>query len=408
MCSGAVDYYASWTNIGALGRAVFLLSLAAFASAASLRATDPLLPLIAVEYGVTTGAASAAVTAFALSYGLLQVVCGPLGDRYGRYRTIASAAFVSAFGSAACALAPSLNALIAARFVAGATIGAFIPLALAWIGDTVAYERRQPLLARFLVGQMAGVAFGTAAAGWLAEHFGWRAIFFAMAALLLLIALLLFTELGINPLTRRAGKPISVRESFRRMPGLLRQRRLQVLLGTAFVEGSLIFGALAFVAVHFQTRFGLGPGVAGTLVALYAAGGLVYAVLARRAVRRLGEQGLVLAGGAALAVGYLLLASSPWVALGTLGIAAVGAGFYMLHTTVQIHVTQVAPEERGSAVALFATFLFFGQASGVWLAARLVDTVGLAPVFVCAALGLALLAVLFRYAAFRYVLSGGT
>ena len=171
-----------------MGRAVFLLSLAAFASAASLRATDPLLPQIATDFGVTTGAASAAVTAFALSYGLLQVVCGPLGDRYGRYRTIAAAAFVSAFGSAACAIAPSLDALVAARFVSGATIGAFIPLALAWIGDTVAYEQRQPLLARFLVGQMAGVAFGNAAAGWLGEHFGWRTIFMALAVLLLFIA----------------------------------------------------------------------------------------------------------------------------------------------------------------------------------------------------------------------------
>ena len=75
-----------------MGRAVFLLSLAAFASAASLRATDPLLPQIAADFSVTTGAASAAITAFALSYGLLQVVCGPLGDRFGRYRTIAAAA----------------------------------------------------------------------------------------------------------------------------------------------------------------------------------------------------------------------------------------------------------------------------------------------------------------------------
>ena len=121
-----------------MNRAVFLLSLAAFASAASLRATDPLLPLIAHQYGVSTGAASGAVTAFALSYGLLQIVVGPVGDRFGRYRTIAAAALVSAFGSAACALAPSLDALVAARFVSGATIGAFIPLALAWIGDAVA------------------------------------------------------------------------------------------------------------------------------------------------------------------------------------------------------------------------------------------------------------------------------
>jgi len=379
-----------------------LLSLAAFASAASLRATDPLLPLIADEYGVTTGAASAAVTAFALSYGLLQVVCGPLGDRYGRYRTIAAAALVSAFGSAACAIAPSLDALIAARLVSGATIGAFIPLALAWIGDTVAYERRQLLLARFLVGQMAGVAFGTAAAGWLGEHFGWRAIFLALAALLLLIALLLFTELR-NPLVRGAGRG-SIRESFKRMPGLLAHPRLRVLLATGFTEGLFIFGALAFVAVYLQRRFGLGPGLAGTLVTAYAGGGLVYALLARRAVRSLGERGLVTLGGVALVAGYAGLALSSSVTMSTFCIAAVGAGFYMLHTTVQIHVTAVAPEERGSAVALFATFLFLGQASGVWLAAKVLDVAGLAPVFLAAAAGLALLAVLFRY----FLSGGGT
>jgi predicted MFS family arabinose efflux permease len=385
-----------------MGRAVFLLSLAAFASAASLRATDPLLPLIADEYGVTAGAASAALTAFALSYGLLQVVCGPLGDRYGRYRTIAVAALVSAFGSAACAIAPSLDALIAARFVSGATIGAFIPLALAWIGDTVAYERRQPLLARFLVGQMAGVAFGTAAAGWLGEHFGWRAIFFALAALLLVIALLLFIELG-NPLVRGTAQG-SVRESFRRMPALLVHKRLRVLLAAGFTEGVFIFGALAFVAVYLQRRFAIGPGLAGTLVAMYAAGGVIYALLARRAVRRLGERGLVTLGGSALVLGYVTLAFAPSAALATLGIAAVGAGFYMLHTTVQIHVTHVAPAERGSAVALFATFLFLGQASGVWLAARVLDAAGMAPVFLAAAAGLAVLAVLFRY----FLSSGGT
>jgi predicted MFS family arabinose efflux permease len=382
-----------------LGRAVFLLSLAAFASAASLRATDPLLPLIAAEYGATTGAASAAVTAFALSYGLLQVVCGPLGDRYGRYRTIAAAAFVSAFGSAACAIAPSLDTLIAARFVSGATIGAFIPLALAWIGDSVAYEQRQPLLARFLVGQMAGMAFGTAASGWLAEHFGWRAIFMALAVLLLLIAVLLFAELRGNPLARVGGaRPRSILGSFARM---LAHTRLRILLATGFTEGLLIFGPLAFVAAHFQSRFALGPGIAGTLVAVYAVGGVLYALLARRAVRRLGEQGLVTLGGIALVFGYGGLAIAQSALLATLCIAVVGAGFYMLHTTVQTNVTQVAPEERGSAVALFATFLFLGQASGVWLAARVVDAVGATSVFAFAAVGLAVLSFGFRRALVR-------
>ena len=385
-----------------MGRAVFLLSLAAFASAASLRATDPLLPQIAREYGVTMGAASGAVTAFALAYGLLQVLVGPLGDRFGRYRTIAAAALVSAAGSAACALAPTLDALVAARFVSGATVGAFIPLALAWIGDTVAYEKRQPVLARFLVGQMAGLAFGNAAAGWLGEHFGWRTIFHTLAALLLVIALLLFLQLRAQP-PAGAGRG-AMRRSFRRMPRLLANARLRKLFGTAYAEGLLISGPFAFIAVALQNGFAIGPGLSGTLVAAWAAGGLVYALLARRAVRRLGEQGMVTLGGAALALGYAGLALSGSLTLATLSIAIVGAGFYMFHTTVQIHITQVAPEDRGSAVALFATFLFLGQASGVWLAARVVDAAGVAPVFGCAALGLAALAAAFRY----FLSSGGT
>lgn len=381
---------------------MLLLSLAAFASAASLRATDPLLPLIADDFGVTTGAAAGAVTAFALAYGLLQVVCGPLGDRYGRYRTIAAAALVSAFGSAACAFAPTLEALVAARFVSGATIGAFIPLALAWIGDTVAYERRQLVLARFLVGQMVGMAFGVAAAGWLGEHLGWRSIFLALAVFLLLLAAAIFAELG-NPLVR-AVRRASIRESLGRMPKLVLERRLQALLATALAEGMLIFGAFAFVAVYLQRRYGVGPGLAGTLLAIYALGGLAYAVMARRAVRRLGERGLALVGGTALSLGYLVLAFAPVLAVAVLGIALVGTGFYMFHTTVQTNITQVAPEDRGSAVALFATALFLGQASGVWLAARVVDTAGMVPVFIAAATGLAVLAALFRY----FLSAGGT
>ncbi len=351
--------------------------------------------MIAAEYSVSTGAASAAVTAFALSYGLLQVVYGPLGDRFGRYALIAVATFVSAFGSLACALAPSLDTLVLARLVSGATMGAFIPLSLAWIGDTFAYERRQAVFAQFMVGQMIGIGLGTALSGWLAEHFGWRSIFVVMSALLLVIAALLALELRRNTATARAaGPPASIGESFARMPGLFARTRVLIALG--FTEGMLVFGALAFVAYSFQERFGFGPGVAGSLLAAYALGGLLYAFSAKRAVRRFGEIGLATLGGVTLAIGYGGLAIAPSAIIATLCVGAVGAGFYMFHTTVQTTVTKVAPEERGSAVALFAAFLFMGQASGVWLAARVVDAAGTGPVFAVAALGLLGLSLLLR------------
>lgn len=328
------------------------------------------------------------MTGFALAYGLLQVVCGPLGDRYGRYRTIAAAAFVSAFGSLACALAPDLQSLVAARFLAGATIGAFIPLSLAWIGDTFPYEQRQPLLARFLVGQMVGVGFGTALAGWLAEHFGWRAIFALLALVLAALAVFLAVE------ARRQAPPkmrAPMRQSFARMPRLVLRPFVRALLITGFVEGFLIFGALAFVALHFQRGFGAGPGAAGTLVALYALGGLGYAAVAPRALRAFGEVGLATVGGALLVIGYATLAFGPWLALAAAGLLLIGGGFYMLHTTVQTNLTLVSSEERGSAVALFATCLFGGQAAGLWVASKVIDAVGITPVFAGSTVGLAVL-----------------
>ena len=69
-------------------RAIALLALASFASAANLRVCDPLLPQMAAELDVTVGTAARSVTAFALSYGLFQVLVGPLSDARGRLNMV--------------------------------------------------------------------------------------------------------------------------------------------------------------------------------------------------------------------------------------------------------------------------------------------------------------------------------
>ena len=74
---------------------------------------------------------------------------------------ISSSLRVSACLSA-CALASSLPVLAGARFLTGVTSSAIIPLAMAWLGDNVSYERRQMMLARFLTGQTLGLMTGTA------------------------------------------------------------------------------------------------------------------------------------------------------------------------------------------------------------------------------------------------------
>ncbi len=379
-------------------RVVLLLALAGFASAASLRATDPLLVLIAAEYAITPGAAAAVITAFAISYGVFQVLHGPLGDRIGRIRVVCAASAISALGAVACALATSQGMLVAARFVSGITVGALIPVSMAWIADAVAYERRQAVLARFLIGHILGVAFGVSAAGALAALYGWRAIFWVLAGLFLLITVLLWRELQNNAAMHAARKeaPATLGAAFRNMAALVARPWVRVILVIVFIEGALFYGALSFVAYDLHSRHGVGLAASGALVSAFALGGLLYAMSAGRVVPMLGERGLVLGGGVLLGVAYLLLAFAPAAGVAVFALALAGTGIYMLHNTLQVNATQMAPETRGGAIALFAFCLFGGNSFGVWLAARVIDDSGTRPVFAAAGIGLALLALEFR------------
>ena len=129
-------------------RSIILLALAGFASQAMVRVTDSLLPQIAADFGTTVGEAAIVVAAYSLSHGSIQLVIGPFGDRFGKYRTIAVMCGLAAVLVAICGTVQSLPALAAARFASGAAAGWIIPLSIAYVGDVTPYARRQPILGR--------------------------------------------------------------------------------------------------------------------------------------------------------------------------------------------------------------------------------------------------------------------
>ena len=360
--------------------AITALALAALASGVSMRLADALLPRLAREFEVSLGQASQVVTVFAVAYGLAQLLFGPLGDRFGKYRVIGWSCAASALTALLCALAHSHDALMAARLLAGASSSAVIPLAMAWIGDVVAYERRQPVLARFLIGQITGFAIGVWAGGYAAEHLDWRTPFYGVAVLFALAAVLLQWV--------RRGLPASVVAPRPAAPGNLLQRTLgefgavlvrpwaRVVLVTVFFEGACLYGPFAFIAAHLHQRFDLPLSTVGALVMLFALGSMSYALGARLLIGRLGEVVLVRTGSVfmAAALGVLAFAPTWWWAMPAC--AVLGLGFYMMHNTLQTHATQMAPERRGAAVATFAASLFLGQSLGVGAAGLLVGVVG--------------------------------
>jgi YNFM family putative membrane transporter len=377
-------------------RAIVLLAVAGFASQSMVRSADSLLPQIASDLAVTVGAASIIVSAYTLMHGSMQLVIGPIGDRFGKYATITLMCALSALTVAACGLAGSLTTLTLARIAAGATASWIIPLGMAFIGDVVPYERRQQVLGRYLTGQISGQLFGQAAGGIVGDWLGWRAAFFIHAAIFALAALALFRELATNPTTRpagpRGGRSRGFAADYR---VVLANPFARFILVVSFMEFAFMFGAFAFVGADLHLRFGLSFTMVGLMVGFFGLGGLIYAGTVRQLVGWLGQAGLAMNGGFILGAAYLMLALAPvwWIA--PIAVTMIGLGFYMLHNTLQTNATQMSPEARGTAVGVFSAALYLGQTAGVAGFAPVVDRTGAPTVFVAAAILLPTLALWF-------------
>lgn len=377
-------------------RAIALLALAGFASQAMVRASDSLLPQIATDLSVTIGAASIIVTAYAITHGTVQLIIGPIGDRFGKFRSVAIACSICAVSVLACGLANSLMTLTLARLATGLTAAWIIPLGMAFVGDVVPYERRQQVLGRYLTGQITGQLFGQAAGGVIGDWLGWRAVFFLLAAFFAFAAIALFRELATNPSTTPEQHPDERSRGFvADYSVVLSNRWARTVIAAAVVEAALMWGAFAYVGADLHLRFSLSFTLIGLIVGTFAIGGLIYAASVHRLVGRFGQTGLSTFGGLLLGLAYLVLALAPvwWIA--PLAVVAVGLGFYMLHNTLQTNATQMSPQARGTAVALFSSALYIGQSLGVAGGSLLIDRAGGPAIFVIAALLLPVLGIWF-------------
>jgi YNFM family putative membrane transporter len=374
---------------GSATSAITLLAFAAFASQSMVRVSDSLLPQISADFGVSVGAASIVVTAYALAHGSVQLIAGPVGDRFGKYACVTVAAAISTVLVLLCGLAGSLPALVAARLACGLSAGWIIPLAMAFLGDVIPYERRQQVLGTFLSGQILGQLFGQAAGGVLGDLFGWRRVFFFLAALFAIATVALLVEFIRNPITHASHASATRSRGFiTDYATVLRSPWARQIIAMGFIESAFMFGAFAYVGADLHLRFGVSFAVVGLFVGAFAIGGLIYSLSVRGLVNRLGQIGLATRGGIMLALAYVTIAFTPRVSLAPFAITAIGLGFYMLHNTLQTNATQMSPEARGTAVAIFSSTLYLGQTLGVAINGIIFDRFTAVPVFVIAATGL--------------------
>lgn len=380
-------------------RRLRLLQLASLTSTVDRFAIAPLLVPIAASFDAPLAAAAGAAGGYFLAYGLMQVVWGVLSDRIGRVRVMRLALVGAVLGGVASVLAPTLAVLVVARVLTGACTAALIPAALVYVGDTWPAAVRQRPLSDLLAATALGTAVATAGAGLLADLAGWRVVLGATAA----GCAVLFLALRALPEPDGARTPSrGITDAvLRPLAAVAGNGWARLVLALAFVEGAVVLGVLTYLAPSLQAG-GSSAALAGLAAGGYGVGAVLFSRVVRRLVGRLGPAALAGVGGGFLVVAWMF----PLVTVHPVTVAAaglcLGGAWAFLHSTLQTWATEVVPQARATAVALFATLLFLGSSAGTALGAPFADAGRFAPLFAAALVASVPLALVAALARARY------
>ncbi len=333
-----------------------------FAQTLFTRVVDPVIPQIARDLSVDVKTAALLSTAYTLPYALTQPALGTIADFFGKTRLMNASLLIVSLAVLASALVSSFPLLVGMRVFAGALAGGIFPIGMALVGDLVPVEKRQVAIGRLLAVGLTGNVLGASLAGIIGDIAGWRGVFGTVGTFSVLVAIVAF--FAFRGFVRPKPKPIVPAVVAANFRGIFADPRAKVCFTSVFFEAIFVHGLFPFVALLL---IGIGHSsatAAGLLIGCFALGGVVYSLSVSTLVARITEPRLMIIGGAFGATGLVLIALQPSFSA-QIGVFAVfGFGFYLLHSCIQVHVTDLSQTARGAATSLHSTFFYTGQAVG--------------------------------------------
>jgi MFS transporter, DHA1 family, inner membrane transport protein len=333
-----------------------------FAQTLFTRAVDPVIPMIADDLTIDVKTAALLSTAYTFPYALVQPPLGVTGDFFGKTRLMNLCVLVVALSALVCAVATTFSLLVVMRIAAGLVAGGVFPVALALIGDLVPVHQRQVAIGRLLAVGLTGNLVGASIAGVIGDVFGWRGVFAILGSFGFIVAIAAFFAFpGVATPPPAPFHRVAVLANFR---SIFADPRAKVCFTSVFFEAVFIHGLFPYVALLLLAIGKTRASVAGLLIATFAVGGVLYSLSVPVLIARVRERHLMVAGGALAAAALVFIALHvPWI--WQIAIYAMfGFGFYLLHSCIQVHVTELSQTARGAAASLHSSFFYLGQAVG--------------------------------------------
>jgi predicted MFS family arabinose efflux permease len=359
-------------------RLILILGLSGFVVMADNWVVSPILPAIARSIGVSPVQAGLLISAYMIPFGLFQLVFGPLADRYGKRQVITFSMIFFTGGTALCGFGLGLLDLSLYRAITGVFAASVMPISLALIGDVVPMERRQQAIGTFMGISFLGQGLSMAVGGSIAYFVSWRGVFFVYAGFSVLSTLLLYF------VGRKAPSKKNPNSQFLSpYVDLIRNRRSLMVYLVVLVEGILIIGSFSYLGAYTEYLFKFNYLAIGLTLTAFGAGAVITGRLVGKIVPRIGRRNILSLGlvSAVIADAIFFVA---WIhpAVLILGVALLGIGFMLAHSSLLTIATEFAKAARGTAMSLVAFCFMGGGGVGTAIGGRVISSMGYAQFYI--------------------------
>ena len=266
----------------------------------------PAMPAMGSALGASAGAIEWTISGYLIGFSLGQLLWGPLSDRFGRWLPVAAGLILFVIGSAGCALAGSVPAMIGWRVVQALGACAGVVLARAMVRDLYAGARAAQMMSTLMTVMAIAPLLGPLVGGQILVVSGWRTIFWVLVVVGLATLAALFTIPETLPADRRRNEPLWW--ALLGYGSLLRDPAILAYIGAG---GFFYGGMFAFIAgspFAYVTYHHVSPQAYGLLFALSIAGIMGANLVNARLVGRFGADRLLRWGTLAAAAAGLVLA----------------------------------------------------------------------------------------------------
>lgn len=357
--------------MSARGALLVALGFLSFAGVYTNVVISPVLVEVADEFGVSTGTAGLLVAVYGLPGIVVGLFAGPLSDRRGRKPFLLWGAVLMAALTIAGAFATTFVVLLASRVVAGVGASVIFPNVNAAVGDEFPYRERGRAMSTIIATNTMAPIVGVPLAGLIADAITWRASLALVGVLGIAAALVLWRMLGRGQV--HAGN-VPSRELYAR---IFRDASARAAVVSSLFGAVFWFTWVTYVVAFFQQTFGLSTSFASFVVLTGGVGVLVGSLLGGRLGDRIGHRPIV---GWSIAIAGVLLFVETNVPLGLAGAAllnflvscAAGARF----ATNTVLLSELAPNARGTLMAVNSSIVSLGIVLGTALGGVLVDGAG--------------------------------